>query len=148
MDNLSAVDFHPQRSFSRPNPRSPVPRSSFSSDVPSLERNVHTYSPDCKISQDEISVNNTSLFCVAHFCAIKVTLIDNVLGCHLPLLQVNDRSFHSTLFYHSVLFYFILFCILYFYSIDFLLLPLYLYLLLLLLLPFLFLISFSVIFLC
>ena len=101
--DTSSSDFHPQRSFSRPNPRSPLHRPSFSSDIPSQQRRMSSFSSDipsrastgsfsqdCRITEEEDidNISKNSLYCVAHFSALKITLVDNVLGFHLPLLQV------------------------------------------------------------
>ena len=79
-------EFQPPSSFFKNNPRSPSLRSAFGSE-PIQPRVVYTQARTAPLEPK--SASESSLFFVAHFSAIKLSLVDNVLGCHLPLLQVR-----------------------------------------------------------
>ena len=81
-------EFQPPSSFFKNNPRSPSLRSAFGSE-PIQPRVVYTQARTAPLEPQSKSASESSLFFVAHFSAIKLSLVDNVLGCHLPLLQVR-----------------------------------------------------------
>ena len=78
----STGDFPSSRGYHRHGPHSPSPRPSGRRNIVFPQNPVMTEVP---VQSAEV----TAIYVVALIPSVKLTLVDNVLGTHLPLLQVD-----------------------------------------------------------